>query len=48
MENDKTPQIDRFREAALALECDDDEARFDAKLKKIAKASKSKDDETKK
>lgn len=40
-------QIDRFREAARALECDDDEARFDAKLKKVAKA-KPKDDETKK
>ncbi len=33
-------QIDRFREAARALECDDDEARFDAKLKKVAKAPK--------
>lgn len=31
-------QSDRFKEAARALECDDDEARFDAKLKKIAKA----------
>jgi hypothetical protein len=31
-------QLDRFREAARALECDDDEARFDAKLKKVAKA----------
>lgn len=31
-------QSDRFREAARALECDDDEARFDAKLKKVAKA----------
>ena len=30
-------QSDRFREAARQLECDDDAA-FDAKLKKIAKA----------
>lgn len=36
-------QSDRFKEAARALECDDDEARFDAKLKKVAKAPKSKD-----
>ena len=37
MEN-KSNQIDRFKEAARQLECDDDEAKFDAKLKKIAKA----------
>lgn len=30
-------QISRFKEAARQLECDDDEARFDAKLKKVAK-----------
>jgi hypothetical protein len=41
-------QSDRFREAARQLECDDDEARFDTTLKKIAKALKPKDDETKK
>jgi len=39
----KTPtQADRFKEAARELECDDDEARFDAKLKKVAKAPKPK------
>lgn len=38
------PQADRFREAARALECDDDEAHFDAKLKKVAKSVKPKDD----
>jgi len=37
------PQPDRFREAASALECDDDEARFDAKLKKVVRAQKPKD-----
>ena len=31
-------QIDRFKEAARQLETDDDEAAFNAKLKKIAKA----------
>lgn len=31
-------QSDRFREAARAAECDDDEARFNANLRKIAKA----------
>jgi len=41
----ETTQIERFKEAARALECDDDEARFDAKLKKVAKAPKPKDDE---
>lgn len=38
------PQPDRFREAARALECDDDDAHFDAKLKKVAKAPKPKDE----
>jgi hypothetical protein len=47
MENEPT-QLDRFKEAARQLETDDDEARFDAKLKKVAKASKPKDDENKK
>ncbi|MCA3505809.1 MAG: hypothetical protein IOD01_00700 [Rhodobacter sp.] len=41
-------QSERFKEAARALECDDDEARFDAKLKKVATTTKPKDDETKK
>jgi hypothetical protein len=30
-------QSDRFKEAARQLECDDDEAHFDARLKKLAK-----------
>jgi hypothetical protein len=29
-------QLDRFKEAAREIECDDDKARFDATLKKIA------------
>lgn len=30
------PQAERFREAARALECDDDAAHFDQRLKKVA------------
>jgi hypothetical protein len=35
--SDEKPQIDRFREAARQLGCDEDEAVFDAKLKVIAR-----------
>ena len=44
MMNRKLSQPDRFREVAAALECDDDDAHFDAKLKRVAKASKPKDE----
>ncbi len=37
MSNSKS-QLDKFREAARQLETDDDEARFDEKLKRVAKA----------
>lgn len=37
----ETEQAKRFREAARALECDDDEVRFDARLKKVAKGPPS-------
>jgi hypothetical protein len=30
-------QVDRFKQAARDLECDEDEARWDATLKKVAK-----------
>lgn len=43
MEQDKT-QIERFKEAARQLETDDDDERFNEKLKKLVK-QKSKDDE---
>jgi hypothetical protein len=33
----KQPQIDRFKEAARALSCDESETAFDAKLADIAK-----------
>ena len=36
IESDKS-QLDRFKEAARQLETDDDEERFNEKLKKLAK-----------
>jgi hypothetical protein len=33
------PQIDKFRDLARELETDDDEAAFDERLKKLAKAA---------
>ena len=33
----KLSQIDRFKQAARALECDDDETRFDERVKKLVK-----------
>jgi hypothetical protein len=30
-------QLDKFKEAARALECDDDEARFVERVKKVVK-----------
>jgi hypothetical protein len=43
--NEKT-QRERFEETARQLECDEDEAKFNADLKKIAKAKPKKDDGT--
>ena len=37
METNK-PQIDRFKELARELECDEDESAFDAALKRITEA----------
>lgn len=39
-------QVDKFREAARELETDDDESRFDERLKRIAK-QKPKEDQKK-
>ena len=36
MASDK-PQLDKFKEAARQLETDDDEARFEERLKRLAK-----------
>lgn len=35
--NDQKSQSDKFKEAARELECDDDEARFDERVKKLVK-----------
>lgn len=44
MQNQKTKtQADKFKEMARELEVDDDEAAFDAKLKKLAKAPPKKE-----
>lgn len=37
-------QIDRFKEAARELECDENEKRFDAVVKNLAKPAKPKKD----
>ncbi|CAA9481610.1 MAG: hypothetical protein AVDCRST_MAG91-43, partial [uncultured Sphingomonadaceae bacterium] len=34
---DEPSQLDKFKAAARALECDDDEARFDERVKKLVK-----------
>jgi hypothetical protein len=39
--NDR-PQVDKFRELARQLETDDDEGRFNERLKRLAKAPKPK------
>lgn len=44
MTDDKKSQLDRFKEAARELGTDDDEERFNEKLKRIFK-DKPKDDE---
>lgn len=43
---DKT-QSEKFKEAARELECDEDEAKFDATVKKVAKAGGEEDNLTK-
>jgi hypothetical protein len=35
MDQDKKPQIDKFKDAARELECDDDEQRFKERLGKL-------------
>lgn len=34
---DSKTQLDKFKEAARELECDDDDERFDDRLKKLVK-----------
>ncbi|MEO0690440.1 MAG: hypothetical protein AAFY51_09100 [Pseudomonadota bacterium] len=42
--NEQKSQIEKFKDAARELECDDDEKRFDDKLKKLVKPKKEKPD----
>jgi hypothetical protein len=35
--DDKQSQSDKFKETARELECDEDEARWDERLRKVAK-----------
>lgn len=37
MTDETKSQFDKFKEAARELECDDDEARFDERVKKLVK-----------
>jgi hypothetical protein len=39
---DDKPQTDKFKELARELEADEDEARWDERLKKVAKAKPEK------
>lgn len=43
MSNTKKSQLDRFKEAARELETDDDEARFNERLRKLAKQKLTQD-----
>ena len=43
-EQSRQAQVDKFREAARELGCDESEERFDATLERIAKAPPPKDD----
>lgn len=47
MEKEKT-QVDKFREAAKELDCDESEEAFDANLKRIAKSPPPKGERPKK
>jgi hypothetical protein len=42
MTDDKKSQSDKFKEAARELEADEDEARWEERLKKVAKAKPEK------
>ena len=39
----KKTQVDKFKEAARERECDEDESRWDERLKKVAKGQPSKE-----
>lgn len=46
-EKKKLNQVDKFKQAARELETDDDEARFDEKLRRIAKPEQKKEEPAK-
>ena len=41
---DDKPQLDKFKELAREAECDEDEAKFEETVKRVAKAPPPKDD----
>ncbi len=41
MTDEPTAQINKFRDLARELECDEDEAAFDERLKQIARSPKT-------
>lgn len=41
MTKDAKSQLDKFKEAARELECDEDERRFGERLRKLTKATKA-------
>lgn len=41
---DKKPQLEKFKDAARELECDEDEAHWDERLKKVAAKAKPSSD----
>lgn len=43
MTDEPKSQLDKFKEAARELECDDDEARFDERMKKLVEKKPSGD-----
>ena len=47
MADDPKPQLDKFKDLARELECDEDEDAFDERLKKLAKAPPPKADKAK-
>jgi hypothetical protein len=47
MARDKQTQTDKFKRAAKDAQCDEDEAAFEKRLKKIAKAPPPKPDKKK-
>ena len=42
MSDEPKPQVDKFRDLARELEADEDEARFEETVRKVAKAPKPK------